>query len=106
MNKKITEDVLKIMHLIEEDSRISQREISKNLGLSLGKTNYCISSLVDVGYLKIQNFTKSKNKKNYLYLLTPEGIAVKTKATKNFIQKKKEEYDILINIINKTNTDN
>lgn len=103
MSNKITEETLKIMQLIEDNSSISQREISKTLGLSLGKTNYCISSLVDVGYLKIKNFTNSNNKMNYLYLLTPKGIKVKSKAAKNFVQKKKEEYDILVSILNKTN---
>ena len=104
MRAKITEDTLKIMQLIEEDASISQRKISKNLGLSLGKTNYCISSLVEIGYIKVKNFTHSDNKINYLYLLTPKGAREKSIITKNFIEKKKEEYDILVKNINKTNT--
>ena len=104
MREKITEDTLKIMQLIEEDASISQRKISKNLGLSLGKTNYCISSLVEIGYIKVKNFTHSHKKINYLYLLTPKGVKEKSIITKNFIEKKKEEYDILVKNINRTNT--
>jgi EPS-associated MarR family transcriptional regulator len=99
MKKEITEDALKIMQLIEEDANISQRVIAKNLGLSLGKTNYCISSLIEIGYIKIKNFTNSNKKINYLYLLTPKGIKEKSTITKNFIAKKKEEYDILVKYI-------
>lgn len=106
MKKEITEDVLKIMQLIEEDANISQREIAKNLGLSLGKTNYCISSLIEIGYIKMQNFSNSDKKINYLYLLTPKGIKEKSIITKNFIAKKKEEYDILVEYINKSNINN
>ena len=106
MKKEITEDVLKIMQLIEEDANISQREIAKNLGLSLGKTNYCISSLIEIGYIKMQNYSNSDKKINYLYLLTPKGIKEKSIITKNFIAKKKEEYDILVEYINKSNINN
>mgnify|MGYP000002771997 FL=1 len=100
-HKKITEDNLKIMQLIEEDSNISQRQISIKLGLSLGKINYCISALKDIGFVKVKNFTDSNKKIYYLYHLTPLGIQLKTKATMNFIAKKKEEYDILVKNIEK-----
>ena len=75
------------MQLIEGDGNISQRELSNNLGISLGKINYCISSLIDIGYVKVRNFTNSDNKLNYFYLLTPEGIKEKTIVTKNFIMR-------------------
>ena len=101
MSVKINEDVLKIMQLIEGDGNISQRELSNNLGMSLGKINYCISSLIDIGYVKVRNFTNSDNKLNYFYLLTPEGIKEKTIVTKNFIMKKEEEYNILVNSLKK-----
>lgn len=101
MSVKINEDVLKIMQLIEGDGNISQRELSNNLGMSLGKINYCISSLIDIGYVKVRNFTNSDSKLNYFYLLTPEGIKEKTIVTKNFIMKKEEEYNILVNSLKK-----
>lgn len=100
-HKKISEDNLKIMQLIEEDSNISQRQISNKLGFSLGKINYCISALKDIGYVKVKNFSNSKKKINYLYFLTPIGMHAKTIATINFIEKKKEEYDILVKNIEK-----
>ena len=103
-HKKISEDTLKIMQLIEEDSNISQRQISNKLGLSLGKINYCISALKDIGFVKVKNFTDSNKKINYLYFLTPKGVHAKTIATMNFIEKKKEEYDILVKNIQKNST--
>jgi MarR family transcriptional regulator, temperature-dependent positive regulator of motility len=100
-HKKISEDTLKIMQLIEEDRNISQRQISNKLGLSLGKINYCISALKNIGFVKVKNFTDSNKKINHLYLLTPLGIHAKTITTMNFITKKKEEYDILVKNIEK-----
>ena len=100
-HKKISEDNLKIMQMIEEDGNVSQREISNVLGLSLGKINYCISALRDVGFIKVKNFTDSNNKLRYLYFLTPLGIKEKSIATINFLEKKKREYDILIRDLEK-----
>lgn len=91
------------MQMIEEDGSISQRQISNKLGLSLGKINYCISALRDIGFVKVKNFTDSNNKLRYLYFLTPLGIQEKTIATINFIEKKKQEYDILLKDIDKIN---
>ena len=91
------------MQLIEEDGNISQRQISNKLGLSLGKINYCISALKDIGFLKVKNFTDSNKKLNYLYLLTPLGIQEKTIATLKFLEKKKDEYDILVKSMEKIN---
>tara|TARA_B100000963_G_scaffold17140_1_gene13129 strand:- start:48540 stop:48878 length:339 start_codon:yes stop_codon:yes gene_type:complete len=103
---KISEDNLKIMQLIEEDSNISQRQLSNKLGFSLGKINYCISALKDIGFVKVKNFTDSNKKLNYLYKLTPLGIKEKTRITLNFIEKKKQEYDILVKNIEKNNSRN
>ena len=100
-HKKISEDNLKIMQMIEKDGSVSQREISNKLGLSLGKINYCISALRDVGFIKVKNFTDSNNKLRYLYFLTPLGIKEKSIATINFLEKKKREYDILIRDLEK-----
>ena len=76
---------------------------ANKLGLSLGKINYCISALKDIGFVKVKNFTDSNNKLNYLYFLTPLGIKEKTRATLKFLEKKKEEYDILVKSIENLN---
>ena len=96
----ITEDQLDLMHLIENDSIVSQRIIAKKTGLSIGKVNYCLKALVDIGFVKIQNFNTSSNKKSYAYILTPKGIKQKATITKQFIVKKKQEYDKLNLYIN------
>ena len=97
MTKKqsITEDQLDLMHIIEKDGKASQRLISQNSGFSIGKVNYCLKALVDIGFIKIHNFNNSNNKLNYAYILTPKGIKKKTAITKQFIIKKKQEYDKL-----------
>ena len=92
---KITEDHIDLIHAIEMDSKASQRQIAKKTGLSIGKVNYIIKALIDVGFIKINNFNKSNSKLDYAYILTPKGIIEKTKITKNFIIKKKQEYDKL-----------
>lgn len=93
--QRITEDHIDLMHLIQEDGKVSQRKISKNTGLSLGKVNYCLKGLLDIGFIKIHNFNKSSQKMSYIYILTPKGIKQKTAITKQFIIKKKLEYDKL-----------
>ncbi|MDC3247607.1 MarR family EPS-associated transcriptional regulator [Gammaproteobacteria bacterium] len=96
----ITEDQLDLMHFIEKDSNASQRLIAKNIGFSIGKVNYCIKALIDIGFIKVINFNKSSQKINYAYILTPKGIQEKTSITKQFILKKKQEYDKLNSYIN------
>ena len=91
----LTEDHLDLMHIIEKNSKASQRLISQNTGFSIGKVNYCLKALVDIGFIKINNFNTSNNKLNYAYILTPKGIQEKTAITKQFIIKKKQEYDKL-----------
>ena len=91
----ITEDQLDLMHIIENDGNASQRQIAKNTGLSIGKVNYCLKALIDIGFIKIRNFSNSNKKLNYAYVLTPKGIKEKTAITKQFIIKKKQEYDKL-----------
>ena len=100
-DQSITEDQLDLMHIIEKDSRASQRLISQNSGFSIGKVNYCLKALVDIGFIKINNFNNSNNKLNYAYILTPKGIREKTVITRQFIIKKKQEYDKLISYIDK-----
>jgi EPS-associated MarR family transcriptional regulator len=98
--KSITEDQLDLMHIIQKDGKASQRLISQSSGLSIGKVNYCLKALIDIGFIKIQNFKNSNNKSNYAYILTPKGIQEKTVITKQFIIKKKQEYDKLNSYLN------
>ncbi|MEL0237988.1 MAG: MarR family EPS-associated transcriptional regulator [Gammaproteobacteria bacterium] len=100
IHKTITEDHLDLMHYIQQDSKASQRDISQNTGLSIGKVNYCLRALIDIGLVKVDNFNKSSKKINYTYILTPKGIKQKTLITKKFIEKKKQEYDKLNTYIN------
>jgi len=103
MTKKqsITEDQLDLMHIIENNGKVSQRLISQNTGFSIEKVNYCLKALIDIGFIKIDNFNNSNKKLNYAYILTPKGILEKTAITKQFIIKKKQEYDKLISYIDK-----
>ncbi len=98
--KKINEDDLKVLHLVHTNPEISQRGIADRMGFSLGKVNYCIKALTNVGFIKLQNFSNSNNKSGYLYLLTPKGVKEKTSLTKRFLQKKQLEYENLYNYFN------
>ena len=71
--------------------------MAKHLGFSLGKLNYCMKALKAKGLIKIENFKKNKSKLNYLYVITPKGIAEKTKLTVRFMKRKMNEYDELKN---------
>ncbi len=93
--KKNDQDQFEVLRKINKKSDVTQRELSNSLGLSLGKINYCLSALKDKGFIKIQNFKKSKNKLKYMYVLTPEGIAEKSKLTLNFMKQKMREYEDL-----------
>jgi MarR family transcriptional regulator, temperature-dependent positive regulator of motility len=99
--QSISEDQLSLLHLIGKDSNASQRLIAKKTGFSIGKVNYCLKALVDIGFIKINNFNKSNKKMHYAYVLTHKGIKEKTAITKQFIIKKKQEYDKLRSYINK-----
>jgi EPS-associated MarR family transcriptional regulator len=85
----------KILKLVEVQPEISQRELSKTLGISLGKTNYCLKALIEKGSLKVSNFRNSKNKLAYMYLLTPAGIEEKSIMTLRFLKAKIKEHEIL-----------
>tara|TARA_B100000700_G_C14864018_1_gene770021 strand:- start:180 stop:479 length:300 start_codon:yes stop_codon:yes gene_type:complete len=97
----MTEDILNILRKISKYPNFSQRKIASDLNLSLGKINYCIKELNKKGLIKINNFKKSKNKSKYIYILTPKGIAFKTKITINFMKRKMKEYDELSKEIKK-----
>jgi EPS-associated MarR family transcriptional regulator len=89
------EDVLKILKVIKEEPALSQRELSSRLGISLGKVNYLIKSLIQRGLVKVDNFKSTNNKISYLYKLTPSGIEEKARTTFHFLKRKLEEYDRL-----------
>ena len=97
----LTEDQLDLLHIIEKNGKASQRLISQNSGFSLGKVNYCVRALIDIGFIKIQNFNNSNKKLDYTYILTPRGIQEKAAITRQFIIKKKQEYNKLKSYINK-----
>lgn len=85
----------KLLKLVEAKPDISQREIAKALGISLGKANYCLKALIDVGFVKATNFRNSENKLAYAYLLTPSGIEQKAAITVRFLKQKIKEYQML-----------
>jgi MarR family transcriptional regulator, temperature-dependent positive regulator of motility len=86
---------LRVLRLLEKNSRMNQRELAENLGVSVGKINYCLKALLDRGFIKIQNFRNSQNRMAYVYLLTPIGIAQKGLLTKRFLEIKLAEYESL-----------
>ena len=92
---KQSEIELKVLNTIQEKSNQTQRSIAEDVGVSLGKTNYLIKSLIDKGLLKINNFKRADNKLSYLYILTPEGAEVRRRLTISFLQRKSEEYEEL-----------
>ena len=102
MNKE-TKDHFEVLRKVQKKPVISQREMAKELGFSLGKLNYCLRALRDKGLVKLKNFQKQKNKLNYLqYVITPKGISFRTKMTINFMKKKLAEYDELKKELKKT----
>ncbi|MGD8926319.1 MAG: MarR family EPS-associated transcriptional regulator [Thioalkalispiraceae bacterium] len=84
-----------LLKLLENDPNMSQRAISKKMGISLGKVNYCLHALIDKGIIKAKNFYKNKNKTAYTYFLTPKGMEEKAKITFRFLQAKLSEYEEL-----------
>jgi EPS-associated MarR family transcriptional regulator len=93
---KLQEDTyFRVMRMLQENPDLTQRELAEKLGISVGGLNYCLKSLIDKGFVKMANFSKSKNKFKYVYLLTPRGIAEKVVLTNRFIERKMQEYDAL-----------
>jgi EPS-associated MarR family transcriptional regulator len=89
----LTEDLrYKLLKLLAEEPQISQRDLAGRLGISVGKTNYCLGALVDKGLVKINNFRRANNKLAYAYFLTPRGIEEKARVTVSFLQRKMREY--------------
>ena len=91
-NKDIHLDLLR---KLEANPEYTQRELSREMGVSLGKVNYCMKKLIEKGWIKLSNFSHNPNKVGYIYLLTPKGIEQKTKLTILFLKRKIEEFEIL-----------
>jgi EPS-associated MarR family transcriptional regulator len=85
----------RILRILEEEPGISQRDLARQLGVSLGKANYCLQALIEKGWIKANNFKNSNNKKAYMYLLTRRGIAEKARVTARFLDRKVAEFEAL-----------
>jgi EPS-associated MarR family transcriptional regulator len=95
MNTSSLEIDVRTLELLQDQPEISQRELAQELGISLGKVNYCLRALLAKGLLKAQNFKNSKNKLAYAYVLTPAGITARAELTAEFLQVKVQEYERL-----------
>ena len=91
-----TETHLKILKHIQSTPEASQRQLAEELGVSVGKVNYCIRALIDKGFVKVGNFKRHTDKSSYLYLLTPKGIEEKSKLTVRFLQRKLVEHEKIV----------
>jgi EPS-associated MarR family transcriptional regulator len=85
----------KLLRLIESRPNLTQRELARELGVSLGKVNYCVNALIEHGWIKALNFCNSRNKLAYVYLLTRKGIEQKTVVATQFLRRKVAEYELL-----------
>ena len=92
----IQEDTyFRVMRLLQNNPDMTQREIARQLGISLSGLNYCLKALIAKGLVKVQNFSHAKNKFGYMYILTPKGLAEKTELTSSFLKRKLGEYEQL-----------
>lgn len=85
----------RVLRMLQDNPDMTQREIAEKLGISNSGLNYCLKALIDRGWVKVQNFSQSKNKFGYIYVLTPQGIAHKAMLTGRFLKRKLQEYDAL-----------
>lgn len=85
----------KILKKLQANPQTSQRALALDLGISIGKANYCLQALIEKGLIKANNFKNNHNKKAYMYLLTPRGVAEKLHSTQRFLQTKMNEYETL-----------
>ncbi len=93
---KLQEDTyFRVMRILQGNPDLTQRELAEKLGISVGGLNYCIKALIEKGLVKMKNFSNSKNKFGYVYVLTPTGLAEKAALTHRFLQRKVEEYEAL-----------
>ena len=101
-NKDIHLDLLR---KLESNPAYTQRELSHEMGVSLGKVNYCMKKLIEKGSIKLSNFSHNSNKVGYAYLLTPKGLEEKARLTFLFLKIKMKEYEMLKQEINKLKQD-
>jgi EPS-associated MarR family transcriptional regulator len=85
----------RVLRMLQDNPDLTQREIASQLGISSSGLNYCLNALIDKGWVKMQNFSQSKNKFGYIYVLTPSGIAQKAALTGRFLQRKMQEFEAL-----------
>jgi EPS-associated MarR family transcriptional regulator len=85
----------RVLRMLQDNPDMTQREIAEKLGISTSGLNYCLKALIDKGWVKVQNFSQSKNKFGYIYVLTPQGIAEKAMLAGRFLKRKMAEYDSL-----------
>ena len=92
---KIKQNKFHILKSLERDSHLTQKQLSNDLGVSLGKIDYCLKKFIEKGFIKVNNFNNSNNEIQYSYFLSPKGIEEKAKLTLDFIRKKTQEYNTL-----------
>lgn len=85
----------RVLRLLQDNPDLTQREIADKLGLSTSGLNYCLKALIDKGWVKVHNFSQSKNKFGYIYVLTPQGLSEKLTLTSRFLKRKMNEYEAL-----------
>ena len=95
MTPNTQETHFKVLRHIEGNPEVTQRELAQELGISLGKANYCLKALIDKGFIKARNFHNSNHKRAYLYKLTPSGIDAKARISVAFLRRKMQEYEQL-----------
>lgn len=91
----VDETHYKLMRLLEANPGLSQRDVARELGVSVGKANYCVRALATKGWIKVSNFKNSRNKSAYMYLLTPRGVQQKARLTVRFLRIKMREHEAL-----------
>ena len=94
MNNPYEQEIrYRLLKILSRYSNLTQREMAKKMGISLGKVNYCLSELAKKGFIKINRFKGSKNKIHYFYILTPRGLEEKARITLSFLRRKIREYE-------------
>ena len=85
----------RVLRMLQANPDLTQREIAQQLGMSTSGLNYCLKALINKGFVKVHNFSQSKNKFGYIYVLTPQGLAHKAQIAGKFLQRKMAEYEAL-----------
>lgn len=93
--RALDHSTFELLRLLHGEPQLSQRSVAASLGMSLGKVNYCLHSLINLGLVKAQHFRDARNKLSYLYILTPAGVAAKVEMTRDFLARKVREYERL-----------